>query len=57
MLFLGNNVNQIVISADHYIKDEYEKRRLGSNFEKILKNVDMLFNIREKKITRIQLQK
>ena len=29
---LGNNVNQIVISADHYIKDEYEKRRLGSNF-------------------------
>ena len=45
---LGNNVNQIVISADHYIKDEYEKRRLGSNFEKILKNVDMLFNIREK---------
>lgn len=45
---LGCNVNQIVISADHYIKEEYEKRRLGSNYEKILKNVDMLYNIREK---------
>jgi radical SAM protein with 4Fe4S-binding SPASM domain len=45
---LSNNLTQIVISADHYIKQDYERLRLGANFEKILKNVDMLYNIREK---------
>ena len=44
---LKNNVNQIVISADHYIKKDYERLRLGANFEKIVANVDMLFNIRK----------
>ena len=43
-----NNVTQIVISADHYQKDEYERLRKNSNFEKILKNVDRLFEIRKK---------
>ncbi len=43
-----NNLTQIVISADHYIKEDYERLRKGSNFEKITKNVDMLFNIRKK---------
>ncbi|MDC3342343.1 radical SAM protein [Candidatus Pelagibacter sp.] len=43
-----NNVTQIVISSDHYIKEQYERLRLGSNFEKVVKNVDMLFNIRKK---------
>ena len=43
-----NNVTQIVISSDHYIKEDYERLRLGSNFEKVVKNVDMLFNIRKK---------
>jgi len=43
-----NNVTQIVISSDHYIKEHYERLRLGSNFEKVVKNVDMLFNIRKK---------
>ena len=42
-----NNVTQIVISSDHYIKEDYERLRLGSNFEKVVKNVDMLFNIRK----------
>lgn len=42
-----NNVTQIVISADHYEKKEFEKLRLGSKFEKIVSNVDMLFNIRK----------
>lgn len=46
--FFKNNVSQIVISSDHYIKEDYEKLRLGSNFENVVKNVDMLFNIREK---------
>ena len=42
-----SNVTQIVISADHYQKDEYERLRKNSNFEKILKNVDNLFEIRK----------
>ena len=45
---LRNNISQIVISADHYIKEDYERLRLNSNFEKILKNVDQLYNIRSK---------
>ena len=43
-----NNVTQVVISSDHYIKEDYERLRLGSNFEKTVQNVDMLFNIRKK---------
>ena len=45
---LKNNLTQIVISSDHYIKKDYERLRLGSNFEKVVANVDMLFNIRAK---------
>tara|TARA_B100000795_G_scaffold270077_1_gene262607 strand:+ start:24673 stop:25824 length:1152 start_codon:yes stop_codon:yes gene_type:complete len=43
---LKNNISQVVISSDHYIKEKYEKLRLGANFEKIVENVDRLFNIR-----------
>lgn len=43
-----NKVTQVVISADHYQKDEYERLRKNSNFEKVLKNVDNLFKIRKK---------
>ena len=43
-----NNVSQIIISSDHYIKEDYERLRLGSNFEKVVGNVDLLFNIRKK---------
>lgn len=42
-----NNITQIVISSDHYIKDDYERLRKGSNFEKVVKNVDRLFHIRK----------
>ena len=42
-----NQVTQIVISSDHYIKKDYERLRLGSNFEKVVKNVDMLYQIRK----------
>ena len=42
-----NKVTQVVISADHYQKEEYERLRKNSNFEKILKNVDTFFKIRE----------
>ena len=44
----NNEINNVVISADHYEKEIYEKLRKGSNFEKIVKNVDMLFEIRKK---------
>ena len=40
-------MTQVVISADHYQKEEYERLRKNSNFEKILKNVDKLFEIRK----------
>ena len=39
---------QVVITSDHYEKKEYERLRLGSNFESVVKNADMLFNIRKK---------
>ena len=43
-----NNLTQIVISADHYLKKDYERLRLGSNFEKVVENVDRLYEIRKK---------
>ena len=43
-----NNVTTFVISADHYEKEKFEQLRKGSNFEKISKNVEMLFSIRKK---------
>jgi radical SAM protein with 4Fe4S-binding SPASM domain len=45
---LKNKVTQIIISSDHYIKKDYERLRLNSNFEKTVENVDRLFNIRKK---------
>ena len=44
---LKNNINQVVISADHYIKKDYERLRLNANFEKIVANVDQFFRIRK----------
>ena len=43
-----SEVSTVVISADHYEKKQFEILRKGSNFEKIVKNVEMLFNIRKK---------
>ena len=42
------NVSQVIISSDHYIKKNYERLRLGSNFEKVVENVDRLYEIRKK---------
>ena len=39
----------MVISADHYEKETYEKLRKNSNFEKILKNIDTLYKMRSEK--------
>ena len=56
---LKNNISQVVISADHYIKKDYERLRLGANFEAILANVDRLYKIRNdfypKSITEIRI--
>ena len=43
-----SEVNQLVISADHYEKKTFEELRKNSNFENIVKNVNMLFEIRKK---------
>jgi radical SAM protein with 4Fe4S-binding SPASM domain len=43
-----SEVNQIVISADHYEKKTFEELRKNSNFETIIKNVNMLFETRKK---------
>ena len=48
-IILKNNINQMVISADHYEKETYEKLRKNSNFEKILKNIDTLYKMRSEK--------
>jgi len=54
-----NDVTQIIISSDHYLKNEYERLRVGSNFEKVVENVDRLFFIRKnfypKSITEIRV--
>ena len=44
---LKSKINQVVISADHYIKEDYERLRVNAKFEKILANVDQLFEIRK----------
>jgi len=44
---LEKNINIIQISADHFIKKDYEELRLKSNFEEIVKNVDHLFESRK----------
>jgi len=43
-----SKVTTMVISADHYEKKTFEELRKFSNFEKILSNVKMLHEIREK---------
>ena len=42
-----NEVNQLVISADHYEKETFEALRKNSNFESIVGNVNMLYEIRK----------
>ncbi len=42
-----NNISQIVISADHYEKKTFEELRKNSNFEKIVSNVDKLYQTRK----------
>ena len=43
-----SEINQIVISADHYEKKTFEELRKNSNFETIVKNVKLLFETRKK---------
>ena len=42
-----NKLTNVVVSADHYIKEDFERLRLGSKFEEVVKNVDMLYRIRK----------
>ncbi len=43
-----SEVNQVIVSADHYEKKTFEELRKNSNFETIVQNVNMLFEIRKK---------
>lgn len=43
-----SEVNQVIISADHYEKKTFEELRKNSNFETIVKNVKLLFETRKK---------
>tara|TARA_E500000331_G_scaffold85326_1_gene80849 strand:- start:3235 stop:4371 length:1137 start_codon:yes stop_codon:yes gene_type:complete len=43
-----SKITQVVISADHYIKEDYERLRKGSNFEDTVKKTDLLYSIRKK---------
>ena len=58
-IIFKNNITQLVISADHYIKEDFERLRKGANFEKIVSNVDMLYKIRKefypKSLTEIRI--
>jgi MoaA/NifB/PqqE/SkfB family radical SAM enzyme len=53
---LDSNVNIIVISSDGENKDLYEKIRINGNFDKLLKNVELLMNIREKNYKNSKLE-
>ena len=44
--YFWSGTTTIVISADHYEKEKFEQLRKGSDFEKILKNVILLNNIK-----------
>ena len=43
-----SGITTVVISADHYEKEKFEQLRKGSNYEKIVKNVILLNEIRNK---------
>ena len=43
-----NDISVVVISADHFEKKEYEKYRLGANFEEVVSNVKNFYEMRKK---------
>ena len=45
---LNSNVNILVISCDANTKDLYEKIRVGGDFNKLLKNIKLITDIRKK---------
>ena len=47
--FLSSDLQTLVLSIDEKNKENYEKIRVNAKFEKIMRNLDLLKNIREKK--------
>ncbi len=45
--FFENNVQTVVVSADEADKENYEKIRVKGKFEKLLENIDLLYNVRK----------
>ena len=48
-LLLSSDLQSLVLSIDEKNKENYEKIRVNAKFEKIMRNLDLLKNIREKK--------
>jgi radical SAM protein with 4Fe4S-binding SPASM domain len=46
---LDSGLVKINISIDAFEKDTYESNRIGSNYSKLMKNIESFLNIREKK--------
>ncbi len=49
-LLLSSDLQTLVLSIDEKNKENYEKIRVNAKFEKIMQNLELLKNIREKKI-------
>jgi len=45
--YLGAGLNDIMISIDSIKKDQYEKYRVGLHFERVMKNIKNLFQVRD----------
>ena len=55
-MLLSSDLQQLVLSIDEQDKENYEKIRVNSKFEVIMKNLKMLKNIREKHYKKSKLR-
>ena len=49
-MLLSSDLETLVLSIDEKNKENYEKIRVNAKFDKIMKNLELLKNIREKKL-------
>lgn len=45
---LDAGLDRLVFSVDGYTKEYYEKKRPGSNFERVVQNIDVLYRIKQR---------
>lgn len=53
---LSSDLQQLILSIDEKNKENYEKIRVNAKFDKIMKNLDLLRNIREKNYNKTKLR-